>query len=203
MAGCSVYETAFLILIIFMIVNQDILEHGTLSLNSHSYKEAKGNAKIREMEQNGAVKVGKLNIKDDKAIKRGFKALIDETAVDEAAFVNELFAENEGVNRWRDKAFMLKRQLAGFYLMQGMKDGDRRLPMEVYTKLAVVLYSGSFTEEEDAAILAWVDKHGASRWAELARNLGRRYLKAAQTVQTRYEELTGKAKGNRQVLISL
>merc|ERR1719266_1891885 len=82
--------------------------------------------------------------------------------------------------------------------MQGTKDSDRRLPMEVYTKLAVLLYSGSFTEEEDAAILAWVDKHGATRWAELARNLGRRYLNAGITVRTRYEELTGKAKGNRQ-----
>merc|ERR1719266_2657926 len=82
--------------------------------------------------------------------------------------------------------------------MQGTKDSERRLPMQVYTKLAVLLYSGSFTEEEDAAILAWVDKHGATRWAEFARNLGRKYLKAGNSVRTRYEELTGKAKGNRQ-----
>ena len=68
--------------------------------------------------------------------------------------------------------------------MCGMKDGDRRLPMQVYNKLAVLLYSGSFTEEEDAAILAWVDKHGATRWAELARNLGRRYLQARVVVTT-------------------
>ena len=61
-----------------------------------------------------------------------------------------------------------------------------------------MLYSGSFTEEEDAAILAWVDKHGATRWTELARNLGRNYINACGSVQVRYKELTGKAKGNRQ-----
>ena len=82
--------------------------------------------------------------------------------------------------------------------MQGMKDGNRRLPMQVYTKLATLLYSDSFTEEEDAAILAWVDQHGATRWAELARKLGRMYPDARSSVRVRYEELTGKAKGNRQ-----
>ena len=110
--------------------------------------------------------------------------------------MEELFAANKGSgNNW-DEDFMLKRQLAGFWLLQGMKDGDRRLPMEVYTKLAVVLYSGSFTEEEDAAILAWVDKHGATRWAELARNLGRRSPFASISVWTRYEELKSKENGN-------
>ena len=43
-----------------------------------------------------------------------------------------------------------------------------------------------------------MDKHGATRWAELARNLGRKYFNAGLTVRVRYEELTGKAKGNRQ-----
>ena len=38
----------------------------------------------------------------------------------------------------------------------------------------------------------------ALRWAELARNLERMYINAGQSVRNRYEELTGKAKGNRQ-----
>jgi len=107
-------------------------------------------------------------------------------------------ARNKGSGDSMDKDFMLKRQLVGFWLLQGTKDGERRLPMQVYTKLAALLFSGSFTEEEDAAILTWVDKHGPTRWAELARNLGRRYLSAGPIVQNRYVELTGKAKGNRQ-----
>ena len=61
-----------------------------------------------------------------------------------------------------------------------------------------MLYGGSFTAEEDAAILAWVEKHGATRWTELARILGRRYLQAGQYVKQHYEELRGKEKGNRQ-----
>ena len=114
------------------------------------------------------MKKGKLNKEDEAAIEKRFEILLAKTNLDKEALMEELFAANKGcINNW-DKDFMLKRQLAGFYLLQGMKDGDRRLPMEVYTKLAVVLYSGSFTKEEDAAILAWVDKHGATRWAELA-----------------------------------
>merc|ERR1719350_498726 len=93
--------------------------------------------------------------------------------------------------------FKLKRQLAGFWLLQGMKGGDRRLPMEVYNKLAVVLYSGDFTEEDDAIILDWVEENGATRWTELARKLDRRYVGAGSAVKTRYEEVKGKAEGIR------
>merc|ERR1712032_305928 len=178
-----------------LIVNQDILELDALSLSSHSYKAAKGNAKIREMEQSGGVKVGKLNIKDDKAIKRGFKALTDENAVDEAAFVEELFAENEGVDRWRNEAFMLKRQLVGFWFLQFVKNGNRRLPMKAYDRLNVLLCSGKFTKREDKAILAWVDKYGETGWADLARSLGRNYVKAGAAVNRRYERLLVGNKG--------
>merc|ERR1719362_2819553 len=180
-------------------VNLEILRLDALSPISHRDPSNKGYAEIQEMKQRGAVKKGKLNKEDETAIEKRFETLLAETGLDKEALMEELFAANKGsdFNNW-DEDFMLKRQLAGFWLLQGMKDGDRRLPMQVYRKLAVVLYSGSFTEEEDAAILAWVDKHGATRWAELAHNLGRKYLNARLSVQTRYEELTGKAKGNRQ-----
>merc|ERR1712032_757734 len=178
-----------------LIVNQDILELDALSLSSHSYKAAKGNAKIREMEQSGGVKVGKLNIKDDEAINKGFKALIDETAVDEAAFVEELFAENEGGGSKWDKAFMLKRQLVGFWFLQFMENGNMRLPMKAYDRLNVLLCSGKFTKRDDKAILAWVDKYGETGWNDLARSLGRNYLGAGPVVQGRYERLLVGNKG--------
>ena len=179
-------------------VNLEILRLDALSPHSHRSSYHKGYAEIQEMKQSGAVKKGKLNKEDEAAIEKRFETLLAETGLDKEALKEELFAANKGsVNNW-DQDFMLKRQLAGFWLLSGMKDGDRRLPMEVYTKLAVVLYSGSFTEEEDAAILAWVDKHGATRWAELARNLGRMYVNAGNTVHVRHKELMGKAKGNKQ-----
>ena len=43
----------------------------------------------------GKCKIGKLNIKDDGAIERGFKALVDQTGVDKNVLAEELFAENE------------------------------------------------------------------------------------------------------------
>merc|ERR1719209_2745903 len=169
-----------------------------LSPRSHSESTCKGYAEIQEMKQIGAVKKGKLNKEDEAAIEKRFETLLAETGLNKEALMEELFAANKGSHFNWDEDFMLKRQLAGFWLLIGMKDGDRRLPMEVYTRLSTLLYTGSFTEEEDAAILAWVDKHGATRWAELARNLGRSYTNAGYSVQNRYEELTGKAKGNRQ-----
>ena len=111
-------------------VNLDILKLDALSPSSHSEKFTKGNAKIKEMEESGAVKIGKLNIKDDGAIKKVFEALVDETKVDKKALVEELFAENEKVDKKWDKVFMLKRQLVGFKLLQFVENGNMRLPMK-------------------------------------------------------------------------
>ena len=149
------------------------------------------------MMQSGKVKAGKFNKEDESVIEKRFETLLAETRVDRDALLEELFAANKVSETAVDEEFKLKRQLAGFWLLQGMKDGDRRLPMEVYNKLAVVLYRGDFTKEEDATILDWVEKNGATRWAELARKLGRMHLRAGSTVKTRYEELKGNAEGNR------
>merc|ERR1719239_888085 len=180
-------------------VNLEVLSLDALSLSTHHDSKKKGYAELQEMRQRGSVKLGKLNKEDEAAILEQFNTLLVQTGLDKEALMEELFAPvNRGSRENVDKDFMLKRQLVGFWLMQGTKDSERRLPMQVYTKLAVLLYSGSFTEEEDAAILAWGKEHGPTRWAELARNLGRRYLSAGPIVQNRYEELTGKAKDNRQ-----
>jgi len=178
-----------------LIVNQDILELDALSPDSHLDKNKKGNAKIKEMEESGAVKIGKWNIKDERAIERGFKALIVETAVDEEVFVEELFAENEGGGSKWDKAFMLKRQLVGFWLLQFMENGNMRLPMKAYDRLGKMLLGGKFTKKDDKAILAWVDKYGETGWLDLARSLGRNYLTAGNAVRGRHEKLLVGNKG--------
>merc|ERR1719458_1536102 len=178
-----------------LIVNLDILELDALSPESHTDKTTKGGAKITEMKVNGAVKVGKLNIKDDGAIERGLKALVDETKVDKKALVEELFAENEKVDKKWDKAFMLKRQLVGFKLLQFVKNGNMRMPLKALNRLGVILFGGKFTKKDDKAILAWVDKHGETGWNDLARSLGRNYLKAGPVVKGRYERLLVGKKG--------
>jgi len=174
-------------------VNLELLSLVALSRYSHLGSDSKGCTDIKEMKQRGAVKVGKLNKEDEDALEKRFETLLAKTRLNKEALMDELFAENKNY----DEDFILKRQLVGFWLLNGMKDGERRLPMKVYTKLSTLLYSGRFTEEEDAAIKAWVDKHGPTRWAELARNLGRVYLNAPSSIRNRYEELTGKAKGNK------
>lgn len=63
----------------------------------------------------GKCKIGKLNIKDDGAIERGFKALVDQTGVDKNVPAEELFAENEA-------AYILKVKKCGVYF-SGQKIG--------------------------------------------------------------------------------
>merc|ERR1719319_1884209 len=91
----------------------------------------------------------------------------------------------------------MERQLVGFYLLQGMKDGDRRLPMEAINKVNTLTSGGRFTKEEDGRILAWVEEHGPTRWAELARTLGRAGHNAGGGVRVRYTILKGRQDGQR------
>ena len=136
-------------------VNLEVLSLDALSLSTHHDSMKKGYAELQEMKQRGSVKLGKLNREDEAAILEQFYTLLAQTGLDKEALMEELFAPvNRGSGENVDKDFMLKRQLVGFWLILGTKDSERRLPMQVYTKLAVLLYSGSFTEEEDAAILA-------------------------------------------------
>ena len=39
----------------------------------------------------------------------------------------------------------MERQLVGFYLVQGVRDGDRRLPMEAINKVNTLVSGGRFT----------------------------------------------------------
>ena len=178
-----------------LIVNLDILELDALSPQSHVNKEYKGNAKIKEMENSETVKIGKFNIKDDKAIRSGFEGLLGETKVDQKTLKEELFAVNEKVDKKWDKAFMLKRQLVGFWLLQFVENGNLRLPMKAYDRLSWLHGGGKFSKKDDKAILAWVRKYGETGWEDLARSLGRNYLRAGAAVKLRYEMLLAGNKG--------
>ena len=176
-------------------VNHALLRLDALSPGASTDASAgrKGGKEIQEMKEAGEVMSGKFNLEDEQVILSNYREFIQATGVDEDDLQKQLFASTTG----RDRTFMLQRQLVGFSLLQGLEDQDKRLPMEVYTKLAVYLFGGTFTEEEDAAILAWVEEHGPTRWTELARSLGRKYLQASATVSVRYRELTGRQEGQR------
>jgi len=178
-------------------VNLDVLGLNALGLMSHAGANHTGNAEIKKMKREGLIKKGKFNKKDDQAIIERWKALLKQTGLKEEDLKKELFAATKP-GCYTDRPFMLKRQAIGFYLLHGLRDGDRRLPMEAYNRLAVLLFAGTFTKEEDEKILAWVEEHGPKDWTKLARSLGRKYAGAGPSVQQRYEELEGRLKGNRQ-----
>ena len=177
-------------------VNLNVLGLNALGLTSHADANHTGNAEIKQMKRKGLIKIGKFNKKDDQAFMERWKALLRQTGLKEEDLKTELFDTMEPGGP-PDRQFMLKRQAIGFYLLHGLRDGDRRLPMEAYNRLAVLLFAGTFTKQEDEKILAWVKEHGPKDWTKLARSLGRRYAGAGSSVQQRYEELGGRLKGYR------
>ena len=104
---------------------------------------------IRALKEAGVITTGSFTSVHDKMILLQYQLLKTNTFVDEVSLKAELFAKGDR-NR---KDFMMQRQLVGFYLMQDLPDWERRLPIEVYGRLAVLLQSGTFTKEEDKAIL--------------------------------------------------
>ena len=131
------------------------------------------------------MKTGNFTIEDDEIIKDNFESLLVETGVDKAELKRELFAKR------KEKSFMLKRQLVGFHLIQGLPDGEKRLPVEAYNRLATLLTS-TFTKEDDGNILAWVDEHGPTlwaKWAKLADKIGKIGPNGGIVVRQRFENL--------------
>jgi len=64
--------------------------------------------------------------------------------------------------------------------------------VEVFGKLATLLFAGRFSEEEDSSILAWVEEHGPKDWAKLGRSLGRHYPTAGANLHKRFTLLIQK-----------
>ena len=140
-------------------------------------------AGLRELRAAGEVVKGRYTVRMDRALVRQYEGLVAGARVDRHQLTTLLGAASI------QRTFMLQRQLVGFYLLQGLEDGHKRLPVEVVIRLSKVLHSGTFTEEEDAAILSWVEEHGPTRWRELARSLGRTYPNAAMAVANRFATL--------------
>ena len=91
----------------------------------------------------------------------------------------------------------LQRNLVGFYLLQGLEDWSQRLPVDVVTRLGTLLSSGVFSRQEDKAILAWVEEHGLTGWAELAAKLGRNHKAAGRCVRERHQILQDRQENKR------
>jgi hypothetical protein len=161
-------------------VNTDILQLNAISTNGTLYLTHTG---VVSMIKEGIIKQGLFTTEDDDVIKYQYESLVAETKVDKEALNKELFFK-KGL---RD--YLLRRQLVGFYLLQHLPDGDRRLPVEVCGRLATLLFGGAVTEEEDAAILAWVEEHGSKKWSGLADSLNRCYPSAGVVLAKRYKLL--------------
>ena len=177
-----------------LLVNEKILSLNAIGLFNHS---AFYNNRIKVLKEEGMIKCGGFTKAYDTALKERFHELITVSQVNREDLNRKLFDFAFRQGGIEDRRFALQRQLVGFYLLQGLKDGDHRLPVEVYCRLATVLFSGPFTKEEDAAILAWVETNGATKWRELASSLGRNYPSGGVSVRRRYEIMLGQQTGKK------
>ena len=177
-------------------VNQQILFLDALSLRNTIHK----NIHIKELKRTKILKSGGFTMRSDKLLLQQYERLLKKAKVDERALKVELFSEEKidlTSSTRREKWFLLKRQLVGFWLLQELPDGDRRLPTEVYARLATLLFSGNFTKEDDVVILAWVEEHGARKWSHLAQRLGRCYPKAGDGLRQRHGQLVQQLEGRK------
>ena len=168
-------------------IDYGILKLNALALDCHksSHPSQRG---VKELMEKQKIKKGRYTIRDAEKIQSNFVSLCTCADVESEALKEELFPKV----KTSEREFLLKRQLVGFYLQQDLPSGGSRLPVEVFGKLATLLFAGSFSEEEDSAILAWVDEHGPKDWTKLARSLGRHYPTAGANVHKRYTLLIQK-----------
>ena len=177
-------------------VNQQILFLDALSLRNTIHK----NIHIKELKRTKILKSGGFTMRSDKLLLQQYERLLKKAKVDERALKVELFSEEKidlTSSTRREKWFLMKRQLVGFWLLQELPDGDRRLPTEVYARLATLLFSGNFTKEDDDVILAWVEEHGTRKWSHLAQRLGRCYPKAGDGLRQRHGQLVQQLEGRK------
>ena len=133
------------------------------------------------MKEKGLIRTGSFTNEEDKSIVAQYQRLIETAKVNRDTLEGEMFAKK------RSTRFMFQRQLVGFFLLQKLADADKRLPVEVFTRLGTLTSTGAFTKEEEAIIEAWVEEFGPKYWTSLASKLGRRYLLAGNSIKSHYQ----------------
>ena len=178
-------------------MNEAVLFLNALALRSHNsslpaYIQVGGSIRsrklqiyvqINDMKEQGLIKTGSFTMEEDQGILAQYHRLLKETKVDREKLEEEMYSKK------KSRSFMLQRQLVGFYLLQELRCGNTRLPVEVFSRLGTLGSYGAFTEEEEVAILAWVEQHGPKDWTVLASKLNRKYLLAGNSVKEHYHIL--------------
>ena len=133
------------------------------------------------MKGKGLIKTGSFTREEDGSILTQYQSLLEQTKVDREKLEEEMYS------RKKSRRFMLQRQLVGFFLLQELRHGNVRLPVEVFSRLGTLGSYGAFTEEEEVAIMAWVEQNGPKDWTRLASKLNRTYLLAGNSVKEHYQ----------------
>lgn len=143
------------------------------------------------MKEQGLIRTGSFTKVEDQSILAQYQRLLSETKVDRGKLEEEMYSKK------KSRSFMLQRQLVGFYLLQELRHGNTRLPVEVFSRLGTLGSYGAFTEEEEVAIMAWVEQHGPKDWTGLASKLNRKYLLAGNSVKEHYQIMKNRAEKKR------
>jgi len=159
-------------------------------LNTHP-----SHTRVHGLKEEGGLVTGGLSHRHDVVLLARFLGLVAEAGVEEGQLRDELFVR--GMRRKKRRWHQLQRQLVGFYLVGGLEDGARRLPVEAYTRLGKLASPGPFTQQEEALILAWVEERGEKEWTELAESLGRRYHLAGVSVKAHFDIMAERRRGRR------
>ena len=109
-------------------------------LNTHP-----SHTRVHGLKEEGGLVTGGLSHRHDVVLLARFLGLVAEAGVEEGQLRDELFVR--GKRRKKRRWHQLQRQLVGFYLVGGLEDGARRLPVEAYTRLGKLASPGPFTQQ--------------------------------------------------------
>ena len=127
-----------------------MLDLNAVSLHSINTRSKSKDTSLKELEDRGLLIFGKYNVQVENVLKSNFSSLVQNSQVDQNDLEVELFAR-QGPRNTRHREFLLKRQLIGFFLLNGLENSHLRLPVEALNRLAGSLFGKKFTKKEDKA----------------------------------------------------
>ena len=109
-------------------VNPEIMHLNALSLSCHKDSRP-AYANVVNLRKLGKIKTGNYSSYDRSIMAKNFELLLEEVGVDRSELLREICQSQEG-----GREHLLMRHLFGIFLIQGLPDQEKRLPVEAFSR---------------------------------------------------------------------
>ena len=109
-------------------VNPEIMHLNALSLGCHKDSRP-AYANVVNLRKLGKIKTGNYSSYDRSIMAKNFELLLEEVGVDRSELLREICPSHGG-----GREHLLMRHLFGLFLIQGLPDQEKRLPVEAFSR---------------------------------------------------------------------